>query len=327
MASIKVRPIAFESLGVRSMCTFVETPDIRILIDPGLSLGPRFSLLPHPEEYRVRNELRRKLLNAAREAEILAITHYHYDHYTPFFNESVWTGSTVEEAETLYDGKDILAKSYRSRINHSQRRRGWLLWKGLSDRGMKAKEADGSTFIFGETRLIFSEPVPHGEQDSLLGWVLMLLIERGDERILFTSDIQGPVATTTLGLIRKWTARLVIIGGPPLYLRGYRVSKEAIDRALSNMLSLASFTPSIIVDHHLLRDSGWRDFLAPIFKAVIDNGGALYTAAEYSGSTALPLEYKRKDLYRSEPPSREFIEWSKMSKDDRRRIPPPINSS
>lgn len=307
------------------MCTFVETPEVKMLIDPGLSLGPRFSLLPHPEEYRVRNELRHKLLNVACEAEIIAITHYHYDHYTPFFNESVWTGATIEDAERIYDGKDILAKSYRSRINYSQRRRGWLFWKGLSERGMRAREADGSTFTFGETKLVFSEPVPHGEQDTVLGWVLMLLIERDDEKVLFTSDIQGPIATSTLKLIGEWMPQLAIIGGPPLYLKGYRVSEQALDKALANMISLAGFIPSIIADHHLLRASDWKDFLAPISKTVIDRGGSLCTAAEYSGTPAIPLEYKRKDLYMSKPPSREFIEWSKMPKDDRRRAPPPIN--
>ena len=49
--NFKIIPLAAESLGVRSMCTYVETPDLRILIDPGVSLGPRFGLLPHPKEY------------------------------------------------------------------------------------------------------------------------------------------------------------------------------------------------------------------------------------------------------------------------------------
>ncbi|MGC8849926.1 MAG: MBL fold metallo-hydrolase [Candidatus Bathyarchaeia archaeon] len=324
MPSIRVRPIAFESMGVRSMCTLVESPDVKVLIDPGLSLGPRFSLIPHPEEYRARSRLRRRLLEAAGEAEILAVTHYHYDHYTPFFDESVWTGSTVEEAEMLYQGKDVLAKSYRGKVNLSQRRRGWLFWRSLSERGINAREADGSTFTFGETKLIFSEPVPHGEQDSILGWVLMLLIERGGERILFTSDIQGPMAAPTMKLIEAWNPQLAIIGGPPIYLRGYRVSDEAIGKALNNMLSLTGFIPLIIVDHHLLRDPGWTDFLDPVFKAAEANGGIVHTAASFSGSPVTPLEYKRKDLYASEPPSREFSEWIKLPEDSRRRTPPPI---
>jgi len=324
MSSIRVMPIAFESMGVRSMCTFVESPDVKLLIDPGLSLGPRFSLLPHPEEYRARSRLRRRLLEAAGEAEILAVTHYHYDHYTPFFDEAVWTGSTMEEAEMLYQGKDVLAKSYRRKVNLSQRRRGWLFWKSLSERGIKAEEADGSTFTFGETRLTFSEPVPHGEQDSALGWVLMLLIEHGGERVLYTSDVQGPMAASTLRLIEEFKPHLAIVGGPPIYLRGYRVPDEAIGKALNNMTYLTGFTPVAIMDHHLLRDPGWMDFLAPVLKAAKVNGCTIYTAADYAGIPAAPLEYKRRDLYKSDPPSREFTEWCRLPEDSRRRTPPPV---
>jgi len=43
---VKIIPLAFESFGVRSMATYVET-DQKILIDPGTSLGPkRFGFPP-----------------------------------------------------------------------------------------------------------------------------------------------------------------------------------------------------------------------------------------------------------------------------------------
>jgi len=40
LRNIKVVPVAFESLGVRSMCTYVETPEIKVLLDAGVSLSP-----------------------------------------------------------------------------------------------------------------------------------------------------------------------------------------------------------------------------------------------------------------------------------------------
>jgi len=46
-----VAPVGEESLGVRSMCLYVETRDVRILFDAGVSLAPRrFGLPPHPRE-------------------------------------------------------------------------------------------------------------------------------------------------------------------------------------------------------------------------------------------------------------------------------------
>ncbi len=42
MAKIKITPLAFESMGVRSMCTLVETKDLKVLVDPGVSVAPAF---------------------------------------------------------------------------------------------------------------------------------------------------------------------------------------------------------------------------------------------------------------------------------------------
>lgn len=43
---MNIVPLAFESMGVRSMATFVET-DQRILIDPGTSIAPKRFGFPH----------------------------------------------------------------------------------------------------------------------------------------------------------------------------------------------------------------------------------------------------------------------------------------
>jgi predicted metallo-beta-lactamase superfamily hydrolase len=66
---IKVVPLAAESLGVRSMCTYVETSDVKILLDAGVSVCPnRFGLPPHPKELKAISECRRRIANAADES-------------------------------------------------------------------------------------------------------------------------------------------------------------------------------------------------------------------------------------------------------------------
>jgi predicted metallo-beta-lactamase superfamily hydrolase len=63
LSKIKITPLAAESLGVRSMCTLVETPDINILLDAGISLCPyRFNLVPHPIEFQTISKIRKKFL-------------------------------------------------------------------------------------------------------------------------------------------------------------------------------------------------------------------------------------------------------------------------
>ena len=93
---IKVTPLAAESFGVRSMCTFVETPDVKVLLDAGISLCPnRFGLPPHPIEFKTIDRLRRRIAEAADKAEVVTISHYHFDHHTPSFED--WLVNWTEE--------------------------------------------------------------------------------------------------------------------------------------------------------------------------------------------------------------------------------------
>ena len=106
LKQIHVTPLASESFGVRSMCTIANTPDITVLLDAGISLCPwRFNLPPHPIEFQTISALREKIAKAADQAQIVTISHYHYDHHTPSFEDWVvnWTNQT-ETARQIYQG-------------------------------------------------------------------------------------------------------------------------------------------------------------------------------------------------------------------------------
>ena len=102
------------------MCTFVSSPDINILIDPGISLSKRFSLYPHPIEYRLLKKYRAKILEYAEKADIITLSHYHFDHSTPTFTDYVWNWSTPETTINIYHGKTVLTKDIRSNINYCE---------------------------------------------------------------------------------------------------------------------------------------------------------------------------------------------------------------
>jgi predicted metallo-beta-lactamase superfamily hydrolase len=81
---LNVKPLAFDSFGVRSMATFVETDDVAVLIDPGVSLAPiRYGLPPHPIEEHRMNERWADIKAHVARSDVLIVTHYHYDHYDP----------------------------------------------------------------------------------------------------------------------------------------------------------------------------------------------------------------------------------------------------
>lgn len=323
---IKVTPLAAESFGVRSMCTLVETPDITVLLDAGVSLCPyRFRLPPHPIEFQTIQKLRKSVAEAADKAQIVTISHYHFDHHTPSYEDWVvnWTEAT-ETARQIYQDKTVLRKNPRDKINASQRQRAWLFQKTGGKHAKKLENADGKTFQFGETTLSFSEAVFHGSEDSRLGWVVMTLIEHANERFMFAPDIQGPMSTHTLELIKQAKPQVIMIGGPPFYLGGFKVSESQLQLGLKNLTSVAETVPITILEHHALRDEAWRQKTKPVYAKAAEVEHKVMTAAEFAGHENTFLESKRKTLYVENPPPKEFEKWTREGLTEKSSTKPPI---
>ncbi|MFW9933032.1 MAG: hypothetical protein ACFFDR_10285, partial [Candidatus Thorarchaeota archaeon] len=83
IGDIDVIPLAAESLGVRSLCTKIKTPDLSILLDPSAALAFRPPHEPHPKEYLALQEAHIRIEEAAKDCDILTISHYHFDHVRP----------------------------------------------------------------------------------------------------------------------------------------------------------------------------------------------------------------------------------------------------
>ena len=324
MNRIRFTPIAFESLGVRSMCTFVETPDVKILVDPGAALGPRLRLLPHPDEYNALKDSRQRIRDYARMADVLTLSHYHHDHFTPNFTDTTWLASSAREARDIYHGKTVLVKDARSSINVSQRRRGWIFQSFCRKIEAEIVVADGRSFEYGDTKVRFSPALPHGEDSTELGSVLAMIIESGPDRLIHASDVQGPISEMALQFILTERPSAVIVGGPPTYLAGLKASEEAIKRGMSNLAMIAKKVPLVVVDHHLLRAQDSLQELSAISAEVKPLGGSIMTAAEYLGEQPRLLEANRRKLYEENPPSRQFIKWTKLNKEKQRLVKPPL---
>jgi len=325
LSRIKVLPLAAESLGVRSMCTFVETPSLRLLLDAGVSLAPnRFGLPPHPQEFGAIIRARNKITEFSEKADVVTISHYHFDHHTPSFEDWLCNWTDTETACQVYEGKTVLAKSPLVDVNASQRRRGWIFEKTGGKHARKLEYADGKIFQFGDTKLKFSEPVFHGLQNTPLGWIIMIAVEYQSEKLLFASDVQGPMYNDTMQQILNDHPQLLIISGPPTYLEGIYVNDQQIRQGLKNLETLAENIPVTIIDHHLLRSTRWRESAEDILGSARKAGNKAVTAAEYLDRDNKLLEAKRKQLYEEDPPSREFEKWSKLPQVKRRKIKPPI---
>ena len=311
LREIKVTPLAAESLGVRSMCTLVETPDVKVLLDAGISLAPfRFSLPPHPIEFQTIARLRKTIAEAADKAQVTTISHYHFDHHTPSFEDWIvnWTQGG-ETARQIYQDKIVLAKNPKEKINSSQRERAWMFQKTGGKHAKVLEAADGKAFIYGNTSLQFSEAVVHGSE--MLGWVIMAAVEYEGERFMFAPDVQGPMSVHTLELILDAKLTAIMLGGPPLYLGGLGVDPAKLERGLRNLERIVDAVPLVIVEHHALRDESWKQKMENVFRKASLSGHRIVTAAEYADKENLFLESRRKQLYDEHPPSPEFKTWIK----------------
>ncbi|MEM2780546.1 MAG: hypothetical protein QW791_06745 [Candidatus Bathyarchaeia archaeon] len=326
LKNIKVTPLAAESLGVRSMCTYVETPDVRVLLDAGLSLCPnRYGLPPHPLEYKAIIESRNRIAEAAEKADVITVSHYHFDHHTPSYEDWLCNWTEAEEtARQIYQGKTVLIKNPKEMINFSQRRRGWVFQKTGGKSAKQLVIADGRSFTFGKTIIKFSEPVFHGQEDSALGWVLMTAVEFKNDKFLMAPDVQGPISTKTLQLIIKEKPKLLLIGGPPLYLSGFRIDEKLIRLGLENLRKIVNVVPCTILEHHILRDEQWREKTKGVLEEAQRTGNKILTSAEFLGQENLFLEAKRKALFTDYPPSKEFEKWARQNTDAKKKIKPPV---
>lgn len=290
---MKIIPLAFESLGVRSMATYIET-DHKILIDPGTSLGPkRFGLPPWKTEFEALYETRTSIQRYAQLADVVTISHYHHDHFTPF-NLGRFLDSSPQYADEIYRGKKLFIKSPESNINRNQKTRARSLLKNLKHVNRDITYSDGNSVHLDDTRIKFSNAMPHGSPGGKMGFLVAITIQFENKTVMHASDVQGPISDSTKDYIIGENPDILIVSGPPLYLTGYAITPEDVEKAKDNLTSLCMEIPKVVVDHHLLRDFSGLDLI----KSVQDETkNSVMTASELIGKKPNLLEAQRKESY------------------------------
>lgn len=351
---IRVHPVWADSLGAKSSATLVQTPDIRVLIDPGASeMQPSF---PFTERQRkkVRQTAVTRVRQAAQTSDVIVITHYHYDHYLPpsegkkiyggkqiwvknpnlwingsqwrrarrFFEElrtsvlktrqpeSIDSDSTIRVTHPMADLREAKRKSF----GDYQERRQELLAKGhawferlrrqwlgepwipeMADRRTQVHFADGQVFRQGKTVLRFSPPLFHGIEYARLGWVIAVTIEYGKSKVLYTSDIQGPVIEDYATWIIRENPDILVLDGPPSYLLGFVVNRINFDRSIRNLIRILRGTTSktILLDHHLLREARYRERLAKVYGEIRRTRRRVLTVAEWYDQEPIVLQLRK----------------------------------
>lgn len=348
MKHIVFKPVWFDSLGAKCSCTLVKTPDVSILIDPGIAvMQPSFPASWAKKFYW--EELgRRAIKKASKEANIIIISHYHYDHYFP-------------EDMSIYKNKLVLTKNPNEYINDSQRGRaenflrnicetfGKIKLKSvLKERKIKkypdpladlpiAKNKDfgdynqrrkelfklgqkwfnnrvknwnknpeipelkfkeieikypeGKKFKFGKTVLRFTKPLFHGIEFSRVGWVFSTVIEYKKEKLIHSSDLDGPMIEDYAEWVIKENPNVLILDGPISYMLGYMLNQINLDRCVENASRIVEKIDSelIIYDHHLPRERKFRKRTKKVWDIAKRKKKSVLTVAEFLGKRPVVL--------------------------------------
>ncbi|HUG35931.1 MAG TPA: hypothetical protein VML54_03215 [Candidatus Limnocylindrales bacterium] len=279
---MNVCPLAAESLGVRSVATYVECGDTRILIDPGAALAPsRFGLPPTDDEWEALRRSNDRIASYAARATTVFVSHYHEDHFR--YDPSIYVGRTV------------WAKDPRHMINARQASRAAALWRSL-DGTCRLDAAEGRRYETPDCVLHASPPLSHGLEGAGFGYVVALTVidRREGFRFVHASDVQGPLSAVAAAYLARQRPSLLYLSGPPSYLES-QVGRALIEQGIDHLLRIIEQTGCrVILDHHALRGANYEER----FRRLWDTGRVV-TAAGFLGIPDAPLEARRRHLWSS----------------------------
>jgi predicted metallo-beta-lactamase superfamily hydrolase len=282
-----VTPLAAESLGVRSMATYVECGTTRVLIDPGAMLAPnRFNLAPGEEEWQALRRANDRISAYATRASLVFVSHYHEDHF--------------RHDPGFYAGRPLWAKDSKRHIEGRQAQRAATLWRALKGHA-EPLAAEGRRLETADAVLQASPPLGHGADGTALGYVVALTIEdrRASTRFVHASDVQGPLSPVAAAYLARQRPTLLYLSGPPAYLES-QIGSELIDRGIEHLLRIIDQTGCrVIFDHYALRDAAYPERFRRLWET-----GRVVTAAGFLGLADSPLEARRLELWpgRRKPP-------------------------
>jgi predicted metallo-beta-lactamase superfamily hydrolase len=286
---VKIVPLAADSLGVRSMATYVEAGGTGVLIDPGATLAPaRYGLPPSAEEWDALRRANDRISAYATRARYVFVSHYHEDHF--------------RSDPAAYSGRVVLAKDPRRMVSGAQARRAQALWSALENHA-RVQPADGAALTTPDLDLHVSPPLAHGTEGTTLGYVVALTLVdyREHERFVFASDVQGPLSSVATAWLIQQRPTTLYLSGPPSYIER-ELGAAAIERAVDNLRRILDASGCrVIMDHYAMRDPR----AATRFERLWETGRVV-TAAGHLGLAAQPLEARRDRLWAAvrKPPAK-----------------------
>jgi hypothetical protein len=176
-----------------------------------------------------------------------------------------------------------------------RRVKNWNSWERipeLESKKIRIRFADGKEFKFRRTLIKFTRPLFHGIEFSRVGWIISLIIEHKNEKLLYSSDLNGPIIEDYASWIMRENPDILVLDGPMTYMFGYLLNRTNLNRVIKNVSRIISKTDTqlIIFDHHLPREPKFKQRLSKVYELAKREDKRILTAAEYLNKKPKVLE-------------------------------------
>ena len=190
--------------------------------------------------------------------------------------------------------KELLAKGLKWFTNRVKNWNSRKKIPELRSKNLRVEFADGKEFKFRRTRIRLTKPFFHGIEFSRVGWVFSVVIEYKKEKLIHSSDLNGPIIEDYASWIIKENPDVLILDGPMTYMFGYLLNRINLNRAIENICRIIEGTDTdlIILDHHLPREPRFKERLSKVYELAKKLNKRVLTAAEFLGKKPKVLESK-----------------------------------
>jgi hypothetical protein len=188
--------------------------------------------------------------------------------------------------------EELLEKGRRWFENRVEKWREWKRIPEMKSGKFELRFAEGKVFRLGKTKLRFSQPFFHGIEYSRVGWVFSTVVEFKGEKLIHSSDLNGPIIEDYAEWIIEENPDILILDGPMTYMLGYTLNLINFRRSVENVLRILreADTEILIYDHHLPREPKFKERTIEVWEEAKKRGKKILTAAEYLGKVPVVVE-------------------------------------
>ncbi len=221
-------------------------------------------------------------------ADIIVLTHFRAD--------------LVESpGNKAYRNKIFLLKNPNCLADRVQRKRAFEFIRSVREHAQEIQYIDGRKINRNDTSVIFSDPFPFDQRDKK-GSYVQVSVNEGDHCFHFSSKVRGPWQDEAAEYIIQQNPDSIYLDGPGSGEEGSE-DDVSMDDAVIRIKWIMEKTRLVdmILDHHLMRDTGWQEGIEPLYRLASKMGIRIQTAAEVRGEPVQALEARRKYLYETDP--------------------------